>query len=125
MQPPSYYRPPPPATPNGISKKNRLAGHDAAVGSETLPTPAERESGMGGKKKRFKEIKERGEKCGTKWLRAAHLEISGSNALNQLHVRTSSASSLGRVLKTHTTFDNRTGFQQAQLRPKERSNPGI
>lgn len=69
-------------------------------------------------------MKERGKKSGTKGLRAAHLEISGSNALNQLHVRTSSISSLGRVLKTQT-LDNTTGFQQAQPRPKERNIPGI
>lgn len=62
VQPPSYYRPPPPATPNGISKKNRPAGHDAAVGSETLPTPAGRESGMGGGEKKVQGNKREGGK---------------------------------------------------------------
>lgn len=33
------------AQPTGISKKNRLARHDAALGSETQPTPAGSESG--------------------------------------------------------------------------------
>lgn len=77
---------------------------------------------MGGKE-RFKKMKER-EKSRTKGLRAAHLEISESNALNQLHVRTSSVSSLGRVLKTQTLYKT-TGFQQAQPWPKERKIPGI
>ena len=62
MQPPSYYLPPP-ASPNGISKKNRLAGYNAAVRSETLPTPAGRESAMGGEKK-VQKMKKRGEKVG-------------------------------------------------------------
>lgn len=31
--------------PSGISKKNRLARNDAALGSETRPTPAGSESG--------------------------------------------------------------------------------
>lgn len=49
---------------------------------------------MGGGKEKVKENeREKGKKSGTKGLRAAHLEISGSNALNQLHVRTSSVSS--------------------------------
>lgn len=120
MQPPSYYRPP--ATPNGISKKNRLAGHNAAVRSETLPTPAGRESDMRGKR-RFKKMKER-EKSGTKGLRTTHLEIRGTNALNQLHVRTSSVSSPRRVLKTQTLY-NTTGSQPAPPRPKQRNIPGI
>lgn len=42
-----HYHPHPPwlAQPTGISKKNRLARHDAALGSETQPTPAGSESG--------------------------------------------------------------------------------
>lgn len=73
--------------------------------------------------KRFKENeREGGKKVGQRG--SAHLEISGSNALNQLHVRTSSVSSLGRVPKTQTLY-NTTGFQQAQPRPKERKIPGI
>lgn len=64
------------------------------------------------------------EKSGTKGLRAAHLEISGSNALNQPHVRTSSVSSTGRVLKTQTLY-NAAGPEQTQMKPKERNIPGI
>ena len=44
---PPHYHPHRPrlAQPTGISKKNRLARHDAALGSETRPTPAGSESG--------------------------------------------------------------------------------
>lgn len=42
---PLSSHPPRLAQPTGISKKNRLARHDAAPGSGTQPTPAGSESG--------------------------------------------------------------------------------
>lgn len=52
--------------PARISKKNRLAKHDAALGSETQPTPAGNESGRdeerGSERDRVKEGEGEGEK---------------------------------------------------------------
>lgn len=62
--PPVSSHPPRLAQPSGISKKNRLAMHDAALGSETQPTPAGSESGRDeekGKERMRVKKKEEGE----------------------------------------------------------------
>lgn len=43
------------AQPIGISKKNRFSRHDAALGSETQPTPAGSKSGRDEEKRKERE----------------------------------------------------------------------
>lgn len=57
---PLSSHPPRLAQPTGISKKNRLARHDAAPGSETQPTPAGSKSGRDeGKRENVREEKKK------------------------------------------------------------------
>lgn len=89
---PLSSHPPQLAQPTGISMKNRLAMHDATLGSEIQPTPAGSESGMGMGKKRGK--REKKKKRGGKEVSVAHLTDVWKEVLNLLHVRTSSVSFL-------------------------------
>lgn len=72
---PLSSHPPRLAQPTGISKKNRLARHDAALGSERQPAPAGSESGVdeGKGKENAREKKKR-----EKGVSVAHLVTCGN-----------------------------------------------
>lgn len=74
---PLSSHPPRLAQPTGISKKNSLARHDAALGSERQPTPAGSESGVDEGKG---EENEREKKKREKGVSVAHLVTCGKKS---------------------------------------------
>lgn len=76
---PLSSHPPQLAQPTGISKKNRFARHDAALGSETQPTPAGSESGWDEEKEKEREC-EREKKKTEKGVSVAHLQTCGKKS---------------------------------------------
>lgn len=76
---PLSSHPPRLAQPTGISKKNRLARHDAALGSETQPTPVGRKSGRDEEKGKEREC-ERKKKEAVKGVSLAHLQMCGKKS---------------------------------------------